>query len=61
MRWLPFKLERYFARWEFAVDHVLCASDCESMAVAELLALEPGAVDRLQASMAGLHRVGGRP
>ena len=25
-----FALERYFARWEFAVRHVLCASDAEA-------------------------------
>ncbi len=61
MRWSPFKLERYFARWEFAVDHVLCASDCESMAVAELLALEPGAVDRLQALGLGYTESAGAP
>jgi len=61
MRWSPFKLERYFARWEFAVDHVLCASDCESMAVAELLALEPGAVDRFQALWLGYTESAGAP
>ncbi len=39
----PFSLERYFAAYEFAVPHHLCASDCESFSTAELLALEPGA------------------
>jgi aspartate/methionine/tyrosine aminotransferase len=34
-----FALERYFARWEFAVRHVLCASDVEPLSLAELLAL----------------------
>jgi len=34
-----FKLERYFARWEFAVRHVLCASDSEPWAMHDLLAL----------------------
>ena len=34
-----FALERYFARWEFAVEHVLCASDVEGWSMAELLAL----------------------
>ncbi|MBN1936706.1 MAG: aminotransferase class I/II-fold pyridoxal phosphate-dependent enzyme, partial [Anaerolineae bacterium] len=43
MKLPPFKLERYFARYEFAVEHLLCCSDCESMAVGELLALEPDA------------------
>lgn len=34
-----FTLERYFARWEFAVKYVLCASDAEPIALADLLAL----------------------
>jgi len=34
-----FELERYFARWEFAVRHLLCASDLEGYPMAELLAL----------------------
>src|SRR3569833_2254223 len=34
-----FTLERYFARWEFAVKHVLCASDAEPWTLAEILAL----------------------
>ncbi len=39
MQIADFALERYFARWEFAVEHVLCASDCEPLAMAELLEL----------------------
>lgn len=39
MRIADFALERYFARWEFAVDHVACASDVEGWSMAELLAL----------------------
>lgn len=34
-----FKLERYFARWEFAAPHLLCASDVEGLPMAELLDL----------------------
>ncbi len=34
-----FALERYFARWEFAVEHLLCASDVEGWRMADLLAL----------------------
>jgi aspartate/methionine/tyrosine aminotransferase len=34
-----FALERYFARWEFAVDHQLSASDIEPYTLSELLAL----------------------
>jgi aspartate/methionine/tyrosine aminotransferase len=39
MQIADFALERYFARWEFAVRHVLCASDAEPLPMAELLAL----------------------
>ncbi|MFZ5569260.1 MAG: aminotransferase class I/II-fold pyridoxal phosphate-dependent enzyme [Thermodesulfobacteriota bacterium] len=39
----PFKLERYLAKHEFAVPHLLCCSDCETVAVADVLDLEPGA------------------
>jgi aspartate/methionine/tyrosine aminotransferase len=34
-----FELERYFATWEFAVRHLLCASDLEGYPMADLLAL----------------------
>jgi aspartate/methionine/tyrosine aminotransferase len=39
MKIADFELERYFARWEFAVEHLLCASDVEGYPMAELLAL----------------------
>ena len=42
MRIADFALERYFARWEFAVDHLLCASDVQGMPMAEVLALADG-------------------
>lgn len=39
MRITDFSLERYFARWEFAVRYLLCASDVEGYPMAELLEL----------------------
>jgi aspartate/methionine/tyrosine aminotransferase len=39
MRIADFHLERFFARWEFAAAHHLCASDVEGVPMAELLAL----------------------
>ena len=39
MRIDDFELERFFARYEFAVRHLLCASDVEGWPMAELLAL----------------------
>lgn len=39
MQIADFALERFFARWEFAVRHLLCASDVEGYSMADLLAL----------------------
>jgi hypothetical protein len=39
MQIADFALERYFARWEFHVRHVLCASDLEPLPLRELLSL----------------------
>src|SRR6476620_7712015 len=39
MRISEFALERYFARWEFAAEHLLCASDVQAYPMGELLAL----------------------
>jgi aspartate/methionine/tyrosine aminotransferase len=39
MRIAEFALERFFARWEFAVKHLLCASDVEGWSMADLVAL----------------------
>lgn len=33
----PFKLERYFAIYEFSTRYLLCASDCESLSLNNLL------------------------
>jgi aspartate/methionine/tyrosine aminotransferase len=42
MRIAEFALERYFARWEFAVEHLLCASDVQAMPMTDVLALADG-------------------
>ncbi len=39
MKIKPFHTERYFAKYEFSAPHLLCASDCESMTVNDLLKL----------------------
>jgi aspartate/methionine/tyrosine aminotransferase len=39
VRIADFALERFFARWEFAVRHLLCASDVEGWRMADLVAL----------------------
>jgi aspartate/methionine/tyrosine aminotransferase len=51
VRIADFALERYFARWEFAVKHVLCASDVEGWPMPDLLEL---ADDETHAMWAGL-------
>ena len=43
-----FKLERYFAKYEFNAEYLLCSSDCEAMSIADLLALEEGAGEKFQ-------------
>jgi aspartate/methionine/tyrosine aminotransferase len=39
MKIKPFHTERFFAVHEFSAPYILCASDCESMSVGELLEL----------------------
>ena len=56
-----FKLERYFARYEFNVKYVLCASDCESFSIQDILDLEPGAVDRFHQHWLGYTESQGSP
>lgn len=34
-----FRLERYFARWEFSAPHLLCTSDVEGYSLSDLLSL----------------------
>ena len=40
MRVKDFKLERFFAKYEFSAPYLLCSSDCESFNIKELLELE---------------------
>jgi len=39
----PFELERFFVPYEFNVKYLLGSSDCQSMSIQDLLALETGA------------------
>jgi len=39
MKIQPFKLERYFAKYEFSAPYLLCCSDCEALSLKEILAL----------------------
>jgi len=57
----PFKLERYFAKYEFNTQYLLCSSDCESVSIAEVLALEPGAAQKFQSLWLGYTESQGGP
>lgn len=57
----PFKLERFFAKYEFNTEYLLCSSDCESMPIAELLGLEPGAAEKFQNVWLGYTESQGSP
>jgi aspartate/methionine/tyrosine aminotransferase len=43
----PFRIERYYARYEFTTRYMLSSSDCQSRTIGELLEFEPGAHQRL--------------
>jgi aspartate/methionine/tyrosine aminotransferase len=57
----PFKLERYFAKYEFNTEFLLCSSDCEAMSIADLLAFEPGAAEKFQKVWLGYTESQGSP
>jgi aspartate/methionine/tyrosine aminotransferase len=57
----PFAIERYYERWEFRAELMLSSSDCESLSVSDLLALEPDAGERLEQLSLGYTEVPGSP
>ena len=57
----PFALERFFARHEFQAAHVLCASDCETFSIGDLLAMEPGTEEDFAALRLGYTETAGDP
>jgi len=57
----PFKLERFFAEYEFNVRYLLSSSDCESMSVRELLALEEGSLEGFLGLRLGYTETKGSP
>lgn len=57
----PFRIERFFAEHEFTTPHLLGVSDCETLAVGELLALEPGSQERLTSLRLGYTESPGSP
>jgi aspartate/methionine/tyrosine aminotransferase len=61
MNLTPFKLERYFAKYEFNTEYLLCSSDCEAMSIADLLAYEEGAAENFQNVWLGYTESQGSP
>ena len=57
----PFRIEQYYAVHEFTAPHMLSSSDAESVSVADLLALEPDAAERLLAQRLGYTESPGAP
>ncbi|HUB04532.1 MAG TPA: aminotransferase class I/II-fold pyridoxal phosphate-dependent enzyme [Solirubrobacteraceae bacterium] len=57
----PFRIERYYDRYEFTTRFMLSSSDCESRTIEELLVLEPDAHDRLLATWCGYTESAGSP
>ncbi len=61
MRPAPFKIERYFAKHEFSAPYLISGSDCESLSIGELLALEPDATDKFLHQRLGYTESPGAP
>ena len=57
----PFAIEEFFARYEFSVPHTLCASDCETITIAELLELAATPLDDLANLTLGYTETQGNP
>ena len=56
----PFALERFFAQHEFTARYLLSASDCQGLAMADLVAgADPDLRSRWETLSPGLHRVAG--
>jgi aspartate/methionine/tyrosine aminotransferase len=53
MKISDFRLERFFSRHEFSTPYLLCSSDCETLSVGELLAMEDHADERLKSLSLG--------
>jgi len=56
-----FKLERFFAKYEFNTEFLLCSSDCEAMSIADLLEFEPDAAQKFQQVWLGYTESQGSP
>src|SRR5580658_3797305 len=62
MNYAESRLERFFARWEFVTEHILCGSDVDPYPMKELLALaDEDCATRWDGLMLGSTETGGHP
>lgn len=57
----PFRIERFYARYEHSTRFMLSSSDCESRTIGALLEFEPGAQERLHETWCGYTEPPGGP
>jgi aspartate/methionine/tyrosine aminotransferase len=57
----PFLIEKYYSKYEFSAKYMLSSSDAESRNLAELLAFEPEAREKLDALHLGYTESSGAP
>ena len=57
----PFRIERFYARYEHSTRFMLSSSDCESRTIGALLELEPDAHERLLETWCGYTESPGGP
>jgi aspartate/methionine/tyrosine aminotransferase len=61
MKLPTFKLEQFFAKYEFKAPYLLASSDCEAMTIEELLSLELGAAQKFHQTWLGYTETTGNP
>ena len=57
----PFRLERYFAKYEFNAPYLLSSSDCESITIRELLDMQSGSDEEFMQQKLGYTESEGAP
>jgi aspartate/methionine/tyrosine aminotransferase len=61
MKLSPFRIEHYYAKYEFTAKYMLSNSDAQSRSIGELLDLEPTAREALEAQWCGYTEAPGAP
>ena len=61
MQMPDFKLERFFAKYEFSTPYLLCSSDPQSFSLEELLSYEPKSIESLKKQWLGYTESQGHP